>query len=318
MRFIKKIFNFRESALLIMIILFALVLSISRPPFLSSINIFGILYSISVNSIIIGAMTVLFVSGGFDMAVGSVLGLSGIIVGSLLLKGFSIPLAILITLLFGIVMGSLLGFFVSYIGINPFIVTLAGWFVYGALIFIVGKGSNLNGFPKAFGQISFHKVFNVPVIIIFAIFLIIVFELLLRKNRYFRNAFYIGGNELAAELVGIPVKRIKFSFYILTSLTASIAGIFMTARFMAAYNVAGSENAFQIITAVIIGGASLKGGKGSVLGSFLGLIFIALIYDALVLYNANIIWNQVIIGITLVLAVLIDEKVQKRGALIRG
>jgi ribose transport system permease protein len=315
---LKKIFGFRESTILLVILAFAVVLSISRPPFLSSINLFGILYSISVNSIIIGAMTVLFVSGGFDMSVGSILGLSGIIVGVLMVGGMPIVPAVLITIVLGIVMGAVQGFFISYLAINPFIVTLAGWFVYGALIFIVGKGSNINGFPKSFGLISFYKVAKVPVIIIFAIVTIIIFEVLLRKNFFFRSSFYIGGNESAAELVGIPVKKIKLTLYILTGATSAIAGIFLTSRFMAAYNVAGSENAFQIITAVIIGGASLKGGRGSVLGSFLGLIFVALIYDALVLYNINIQWNKFFIGVILVVMVMIDEKVGKRTALMRG
>lgn len=318
MKVLKKIFGFRESTILLVILAFAVILSISRPPFLSSINLFGILYSISVNSIIIGAMTVLFVSGGFDMSVGSILGLSGIIVGTLMVGGMPIVPAILITVALGIVMGAVQGFFISYLTINPFIVTLAGWFVYGALIFIVGKGSNINGFPKSFNLISFYKVAKVPVIIIFAMVTIIIFEVLLRKNFFFRSAFYIGGNENAAELVGISVKKIKLVLYTLTGATSAIAGIFLTSRFMAAYNVAGSENAFQIITAVIIGGASLKGGRGSVLGSFLGLIFVALIYDALVLYNINIQWNKFFIGVILIVLVLIDEKVGRRTAMMRG
>jgi len=182
----------------------------------------------------------------------------------------------------------------------------------------VGKGSNINGFPKSFNLISFYKVAKVPVIIIFAMVTIIIFEVLLRKNFFFRSAFYIGGNENAAELVGISVKKIKLVLYTLTGATSAIAGIFLTSRFMAAYNVAGSENAFQIITAVIIGGASLKGGRGSVLGSFLGLIFVALIYDALVLYNINIQWNKFFIGVILIVLVLIDEKVGRRTAMMRG
>lgn len=318
MKVLKKIFGFRESTILLVILAFAVILSISRPPFLSAVNLFGILYSISVNSIIIGAMTVLFVSGGFDMSVGSILGLSGIIVGTLMVGGMPIVPAILITVALGIVMGAVQGFFISYLTINPFIVTLAGWFVYGALIFIVGKGSNINGFPKSFNLISFYKVAKVPVIIIFAMVTIIIFEVLLRKNFFFRSAFYIGGNENAAELVGISVKKIKLVLYTLTGATSAIAGIFLTSRFMAAYNVAGSENAFQIITAVIIGGASLKGGRGSVLGSFLGLIFVALIYDALVLYNINIQWNKFFIGVILIVLVLIDEKVGRRTAMMRG
>ena len=315
MSFIKKFFSYRASGLFLIVLLFSIVLAISHPGFTSRINIFGMLYSISVNCIVVGAMTLLFVSGGFDMAVGSVLGLSGIIVALLMKIGLPIPIAIMLTLLVGVAIGALMGYIISYIGINPFVVTLAGWFVFGALVFIVGGGASISGIPNAFTLIATYKVLNVPMIIIFSIITIIVFEILLQKNRFIRQNFFIGGNEKAAELVGIKVKKVKLINYIFTSLMAAVAGIFLTARFSAAYNVAGSENAFQIITAVIIGGASLKGGRGSVIGSFLGLVFVALIYDALVLYNVNILWNKIFIGAILILAVIIDINLQKRNTL---
>ena len=317
MKVIKKIFSFRETALLLITIFSIIILGALRPAFFNSINIFGILYSISVNAIIIGAMTILFVSGGFDMSVGSVLGLSGTIVAMLLKNGMSIPLAILVTIIFGIIMGAIMGYFISYVRINPFIVTLSGWFVYGSLIYLVGKG-NVSGFTKSFGLLSSYKIVNVPVIILFSLVIVIIFEFLLRKNMFFRQSFFIGGNEAAAELVGIKVRKVKFILYALTSAMAAIAGIFLTARFQAAYSVAGSENAFQIITAVIIGGASLKGGKGSVLGSFIALIFVALLYNALVLFQVSLLWNKIVIGLTLIIAVYLDVSIEKRTELIRA
>ena len=316
MKILKKIFSFRETTLLLITLLFIIILAILRPAFLNPINIFGILYSVSVNAMIVGAMTVLFVSGGFDMAVGSVLGVSGTIVAMLMKNGMPIPVAILITIILGMIIGSIMGYFVSYAGINPFIVTLSGWFVYGSLVYLVG-GGNVSGFPKSFGLLASYKLLNVPMIIIFAIVIIVIFEILLRKNLFIRQSFYIGSNEMAAELVGIKVRKVKFILYVLTSSMAAIAGIFLTSRFQAAYSTAGSENAFQIITAVIIGGASLKGGKGSVRGSIIALIFVALIYDALVLFEVNLLWNKILIGSILIIAVFIDGNIQKRAGMIR-
>ena len=149
-------------------------------------------------------------------------------------------------------------------------------------------------------------------IIIFSIISIIIFGFLLRTNVFFRQSYYIGGNEKAALLVGIKVKKVKLLFYIITSVMASIAGILLTARFSAAYNSAGYNNAFQVVTAVLIGGASLKGGKGSIAGSFLGLILVALIYDAIVLFNVNLNWNKVVIGLVLIIAVLLNTFIQKQ------
>lgn len=308
----KTKFNIRQFSLFFIVVTIILCLLIIKPEFRNSINIFSLLYTISVNSIIIGAMTLLFISGGFDMAVGSTLGLSGIVLGLLLVSGVPYVLAILITILLGIAIGAIMGYIIAYMGANPFVVTLAGWFIIGALIFIIGKGASVSGIPKSFSLIATYKIFNVPMIIIFSIFSIIVFGVLLRTNVFFRQSFYIGGNEEAAMLVGIRVKKVKLLLYILTSAMASIAGIFLTARFSAAYNNAGYDSAFQIVTAVLIGGASLKGGKGSVVGSFLGLILVALMYDAIVLFNVNINWNKVVVGLTLVIAVLLNTFVQKQ------
>ena len=317
MKKIKKIFASRESGLSIIVIVFILVLLFTVPAFKSPINIFGILTGITINLIMAGAVTILFVSGGFDMSVGVTMGYSGLVAAFLLVKlDLPIPLAIILTILVGIIIGAFNGYFISYVGMNPFIVTLATWFVVESLKFIINGGMNITGIPGDFYMISFYRILGVPIIIIFSIVLAIIFDYLLRKNTFFRQYYAIGGNEQAAMVAGIRVKRTKLIAYILVGATASIAGIFLTSRFMAGYNEAGFENAFQIITAVIIGGASLKGGKGSVTGTFLGLVFMALIYNALVLYGLDILWNKIAIGVLLILAILIDENLVQRRKLV--
>jgi len=309
---IKKFFRLRESSLIIINLVIIIAMTIIFPNFSSSNNAFGMLYAISVNSIIAGAMTVLFVSGGFDMAAGATLGYCGMFVGYLMVDiGLSIPLAILITILIGAVIGSIMGYIISYLNINPFVVTLAGWFIIESFIYIIGGGTNKVGFDSSFALISSFKILNIPFIIIFAILCLIIFEVLLRKNVYFRQNYAIGGNEQAAMLAGIRVKRVKLLNYTMVSAMAAVAGIFLTSRFMAAYSSAGSENAFQIITAVIIGGASLKGGRGSVLGTFLGLVLMALVYNAFIFFKMDILWNRIAIGTILILAVIIDVNLQK-------
>lgn len=314
MRLFRKFFGFRESKLLIIVAAYLAILSIYQPAkFLNPINIFGILYSISINGIILGAMTVLFVSGGFDMSVGSTLGFCGVLVAIFLKNGIPALVAIIITLLVGIAFGSIMGYIISYLGINPFIVTLAGWFMIGAFIFILSGGGQVTAVPKSFNLLSSYKIFHVPFVIIFFILLIIVFDFLLRKNLLFRQNFFIGGNEKAAILAGIKVKRIKLFNYALVAGMAALAGIFNTARFYSAYPTAGEESAFTIITAVIIGGASLEGGSGTVIGSFLGLIFMSLINDSLVLWEINVYWNKIFIGLIIVIAVIIDINTKRKG-----
>jgi ribose transport system permease protein len=309
---IKKYLLLRESNILIITIIFIIFLSVTQPAFTSRINIFGLLYAISVNSIIAGAMTVLIVSGGFDMSVGATLGFCGVAVALLLKSGAGIVASIIITIIIGCAIGLIIGFIVAYLKINPFITTLAAWFVIGSAMLILAGGRNISGLPNAFYLISDFKIFNIPMIIIFSIFSLFIFDFLLRKNVFFRQNYYIGDNEAAANLCGINVKKKKLFNYMITSGMAAIAGIFLTARFNSALNTAGEENAFEIITAVIIGGASLNGGSGTVIGSFLGLIFMALIRDTLVLFKVDLVWNKIAIGFILLIAVLADLLIQKK------
>lgn len=312
MNIIKKFFIIRESSLLIINLAIILFLSFRFPLFTSANNIFGMLYAISINSIIAGAMTVLFVSGGFDMSAGVTAGFCGMVVGVLMVR-FNLPITLscLLTIILGAALGTFIGFLVSYININPFVVTLSAWFIIESFIYIVSGGKNQVNFPSEFSLIASYKILNVPMIIIFALCSLIIFEIVLRRNVYFRQNFAIGGNESAAILAGIKVKRVKMLNYTLVSAMAAVAGIFLTSRFMAAYLTAGSENAFQIITAVIIGGASLRGGKGSVLGTFLGLVLMALVFSAFIFFKMDVLWNRIAIGLILILAVIIDENIQK-------
>ena len=315
MKKIRSILKIRELSLFLIVLFIVIILGMLFPNFLGRVNIFGILYTIAVNAFIAGAMTVLFVSGGFDLSVGATLGLSSMLAGRFIVRmELPISTSIILVLLVGAAIGSVIGYIVSYIGINPFIVTLSAWFIIESCTVIVSGGTNIANFPSKFGDIASYKVLGVPLILILSLFSLAIFDLLLRKNAYFRQNYFIGGNEGAALLAGINVKKVKLLNYILVGFMSAIAGVFNASRFMAAFVTAGSENSFQIITAVIIGGASLKGGKGSVLGSLFGLIFMALIYTALIFLKVDVLLNRIVIGTILIIAVLIDQNIQKQRA----
>lgn len=310
---VKRIFKVRELSILFIILIYIAILGSSKPDaFFNPINLFGLGHLISINLIVAGAVTVLFIAGGIDISIGATLGLCGMIIGKLVgSMKMSVPLGIIFTILAGAAIGFVLGFIVSYLNINAFITTLGAWFIIESFKFIIGGGKNIIGFPSSFGLISSYKIFNVPFVLIFALLSMIIFDILLRKNVFFRQYPYIGGNETGAILAGIRVKRNKLLNYVLVSSMAAIAGIFLTSRFMTAYSVAGQENTFQIITAVIIGGASLKGGRGSVIGTFLGLILMGLIYNSLVLWGIDLYWHKVVVGAILLIVVLIDVNINK-------
>ena len=316
MQKLKNVFKFREFSLFLILLLIIIVLGILFPNFLGRVNIFGILYTISVNAFIVGAMTVLFVAGGFDLSVGATLGFAGMLAGRFIVRmELPIALSIILVLLVGAAIGSAIGYIVSYVGINPFIVTLAAWFIIESCTVIVSGGTNIANFPSEFGDIASYRVLGVPIILIFSLLSLAIFDILLRKNAYFRQNYFIGGNERAAMLAGINVRRVKLLNYTLVGFMAAMAGVFNASRFMVAVVNAGSESAFQIITAVIIGGASLKGGKGSVSGSFFGLVLMALIYNALIFLRVDVLLNRIVIGAILIIAVLIDVNIQRQRAL---
>ena len=273
----------------------------------------GILNYISENIIIVGAVTIILISRGLDISIGAVLGFSGILVGILIKEiGLPIPVAILLTMFIAALIGLLNGFVIAYIGINSLITTLSTWLIILSLKYIINNGNNVTRLPESFEKISTFKIFGLTTMVIFSFFCFVVFDFLLRKNIYFRQNFYIGDSENAAQLAGIKVKRIKFLNYVLSAVMASLAGIFTAARFGTAYATAGTDTQFIVLAAMIIGGASFYGAKGSVFGSVLGLLILALIYDAIVLFDVNIYLNKFVLGLIIIISVLIDTLINRK------
>ena len=251
-------------------------------------------------------MTNLLVSGGFDLSVGSLVALIGVIVGILIKSNIPVPLAILIALCIGGLVGLINGLLIAKVGVNAFIVTLAGMSILRGLTYIVTQGRSQTQLGDSFNAIGQAKIFGIDLPIVYLIVFIIGGDILLRKSRFFRQNYYIGGNEKAARLSGIPVNKMKILNYVITSLITAFAAIVHTSRLGAAATAAGQGFEFQVITAVIIGGASLSGGEGTVFGTFLGALLMVLIINILVLVGINVYWQNFVIGCTLLFAVLLD------------
>jgi len=265
------------------------------------------LLGMSIEVIIAVAMTNLLVSGGFDLSVGSVVGFVGAVTAKLLVTGFPVPVAVLIGILVGGAIGLFNGFVVAKLGINAFVTTLASLSMFRGLTLVIAQGQNIANLPEAFRSIGQATLFGIQSPVIIAVVIIILGDIMLRRSRFFRQSYYIGGNEKAARLSGIPVDRMKVLAYFLTGLFAGIAGIVMTARLGSASMTAGTGLELRVLTATIIGGASLQGGEGTVVGSFLGALLMALITNALTLLGVNIYWQTFVIGATLLGAVTVDR-----------
>jgi len=255
-------------------------------------------------------MTVLLVSGGFDLSVGSVSALAAM-VAAVLMKHPSVelawPLAGLAGLAVGALVGLLNGLVVAKLEINPFITTLGTMLLARGLTYIVSGGVGRSGFDEQFCWLGQGLIFGVQMPIVISLFLVVVADLLLRKHRFFRQNYYVGGNEQAAWLSGIAVDQVKLFNYALSGTLAALAGLLFSARLDSAIPTAGEGDELKVITAVIVGGASLNGGKGTVLGAFLGCLLLATIRPAISFLNIGDHWEKAAVGLILLVAVMLDR-----------
>ncbi len=318
MNLLARLTRQREFVILLTVALVFVLMSFASPVFLTTGNILALLLSLSIESLIAVGMVSLMVGGGFDMSVGSVLGFTGVIVAMLMRAGVPVAPAVLLAMALGGAIGLWNGLIVARLKINPFVTTLSSLSIFRGLTFVLTSGRNIAGLPDSFKQIGQFRLAGVQLPIIYALVFIVLGDILMRNARFFRQNYYIGGNERAARLSGINVDGITVFNYILTAVLAAFAGIVFTSRMGSSSCQAGTGLELRVITAVILGGASLRGGSGSVFGAFLGVLLMALISNALTLLGVDIYWQQFVVGVVLIAAVLIDTLGRARSATARA
>jgi ribose transport system permease protein len=296
----------RELVLLLLIVGIIVVMTMVSPYFLSMANFRAMAAGLVPTGIIVIGMTYLLVSGGFDLSVGSVLALSSTICAYLLTLGWGIPEAILATLVMGAGIGAINGLLVTGLNINPLIATLGTMSAGRGLALVLTEGFSLSKLPKSFGLAGNANVLGMPVIVWVMLALVIIGDIGLRKAAFFRQIYFVGSNEQAARLSGIDVTLVRLVAYGLSGLLAAVAGVLLASRLMSGTPTAGNGLELQVLAAAVIGGASLKGGEGSVLGAFLGAVFVALINNAMTMLAVSIYWQMIVTGGVLVAAVGID------------
>jgi ribose transport system permease protein len=302
----RRLTSFREFMILAIVVAACIVMWVTTPIFMTFANWSALLLQVSLECIVAIGMTILLASGGFDLSVGSTFGLAGAVTAMAIVSGVPPTIAFFLGLGTGTVIGFLNGFIIARIGINPFVTTLAMMSMVRGVLLVITRGRNIAGLPEAFGVLGQGSLYGVQNPIWISLLMVLIGDILLRKSRFFRQNYYLGGNERAAVLSGIKVERLKIFNYALTGMLAAFSGILMTARLGAASVTAGSGLELKVITAVIIGGASLKGGEGTILGSFLGSLLMGILVGALTILGVDVYWNTLVIGATLLLAVLID------------
>jgi len=302
----------RESALVIVLVVAGVIMSIVSPVFLSVANIEAILLALSMEGTITIGMAILLISGGLDLSVGSTLAFTGVVTGLCLNAGLPAVAAIILGLIAAMMVGLANGLLVTRLGINPFITTLGMAMGVRGLLLVIAHGRAVLNLPSSFTVIGQGRLFGVQYPIFVMLSLVIVGEVLVRNARFFRQSYYIGGNERAARLSGINVDLVKIFNYCLVAVLAGVAGLLITARFGSASVSIGAGEELRVITAAIIGGASLSGGEGSVLGAFLGALFMGFLANALNLLGVDVYWQNLVTGALLIFAVVVDVLNERR------
>ena len=304
---IQKLLKQREFTLLLVIVGLSFLISLFSEYFLTSANILSMSTALTVEGIIVIGMVLLLIIGGLDLSVGAVMAFTGVITAMMINAQIPVVIAIILGLIMATMIGVVNGILIAKMKLNAFITTLGMMMVVKGLMLVISNGRAVLNMPAAFKALGQTRWLGIQVPVYIMIILVILMDLLLRNMRVMRQGYFVGNNEVAAKLNGINTDGVKISFYALSSFFAGIAGVLITARFGNASVTLGDSTAMNVITAAIIGGASLGGGQGTVLGAFLGAVFMQLISTSLNMLGVNMYWQNFATGSILIAAILADS-----------
>ncbi|BCC12457.1 TPA: ABC transporter permease [Bacillus cereus] len=299
-----------EGVLIVLLLIEFILFSLINSDFL---NISNLLFSTNDFLFIAIAaipMTFVIVTGGIDVSVGSIMGLTSILIGVLWMNGISILFAVIISLIISCLAGALNGLIIKMTDVEPLVVTLGTMFLYGGIALVISGGAGASGYegisglPDAFVQLASGSFIGIPNLLWLLIVLTVLCAVLFHRTIYGRHVKLTGANENAAKYTGIKTKKVVIIAYMLSGLGGGLGGTFLTAYFGSARADMGSETILSIITAVVLGGTLITGGKGSIIGTVLASIFIGLMQYGLQMTGLTNEQSNVVIGIILILSVI--------------
>jgi len=297
------------------IALLAVVMSVKYEYFLTRTNLEVAAMGFVLEAIMALGMTLVIISGGIDLSVGAVLPFSAILAGLSLGAGLGVVPAVVLAIVAAGVIGFANAGMAILFRVHPFIATLATMLTLKGVNLVITGGATVSGFPDAFcamGQGRLRGV-GVPIpLVIFAV-LAVVIGYCLKNHRFFQQVYFVGGNPRAARTSGIKVTRFLLFVYVLSGALAGLAGVIAAAQYGSANNTFGQNAELRVIAAVVIGGASLFGGVGTIFGTFLGLLFLAIVNNALFMAGVSAYWHDIVNGAMLLMAVLVGESLRRRG-----
>lgn len=295
---------------LIGLLLIVLIISILSPSFLTLNNLLNVLRQVSINALIAFGMTFVILTGGIDLSVGSTLALTGAVTAGLMASGVDPIFAMLLGLLLGAVLGAINGIVIAKGKVAPFIATLATMTIYRGLTLVYTEGKPISNISDStmFQLLGKGYFFGIPIPVITMVISFGVLYFILKKTTFGRRVYAVGGNEDASRLSGINVDRVKIFVYSLTGALAALSAIILTSRLNSAQPTAGSMFELDAIAAVVLGGTSLTGGRGWIVGTLIGALIIGVLNNGLNLVGVSSFFQQVVKGAVILVAVLLDRK----------
>lgn len=305
-------FAVRDAGTLFGLLAIVVVFSILTPSFLTEQNLLNILQQSSINACVALGMTLVIIGGGIDLSVGPTAAISAIAAAALMAGGAPIIVAIPAALLFGAAAGAVNGALVAYGGLQPFIVTLGTLSLYRASALIYTGGNPIFGIPPGFRALFNSSVLGIPGPVIIVAILALIVWVVLNKTPLGEYFLAVGGNEEASHIAGVPVAMTKIASYVISGVLASVAGLILVGRLGAADPTLGNLWELDAIAAAAIGGASLMGGKGSIVGTLLGAIILGALRNGLTLMNVQAFYQLFATGLIILIAMLIDRATRGR------
>ncbi len=295
-------------SLIILIIFF----SITSSTFLSIDNFLSIALQTAVIGIVALGSTFVIITSGIDLSVGAIVAFSGVMMGFAMQAGMPTFISILIGLLSGVALGVAIGLFITKAKLPPFIVTLGFMMMVRGLVLALTNGMPISGLNDGFDKLAAGTILKIPYPVIFLIVLAVVLGFVLKNTKIGKYVYAIGSNEDASKLSGVNVDRVKLFVYGLSGLMCAISGIILASRLISAQPTEGMGYEMDAIAAVVIGGASLAGGTGTIFGTMLGAFIMTVLKNGLTMLNVSGMWQQVAVGAVVLGAVYIDNLKNKR------
>lgn len=292
------------------LLLIVVIISVMSPSFLTLNNLFNVLRQVSINALIAFGMTFVILTGGIDLSVGSILALTGAVTAGMMSGGMDPILAMLLGVLLGVLLGAINGLIIAKGKVAPFIATLATMTIFRGLTLVYTEGRPISGLGDSFTFQMLGKgyIFGIPVPVITMAISFAVLYFILKKTTFGRRVYAVGGNEEASRLSGINVDRVKIYVYSLAGGLTAIASLILTSRLNSAQPTAGNMFELDAIAAVVLGGTSLTGGRGWIVGTLIGALIIGVLNNGLNLIGVSSFFQQVVKGAVILIAVLLDRK----------